>query len=99
VNRSRLALFVVILVLLPAPAGAAVKGSGFAVNIAFAPGSTVLGSATGATGETAGDATGASASPSPSGTSSPLTGAGIVVLGLLLGVFLLLRTRLLRRRS
>lgn len=93
--------------LFPARAGAqeefepGVKGFGSAVNIAFAPGVTVSGSATGATGGTAGaatGATGASASPSPSGTSSPLGGAGFVLLGLLLGAFLLLRTRLLRRR-
>jgi len=95
---------VVILALLPAPAGAeaefepAVEGFGSAVSIAFAPGATVSGSATGATGETAGGATGASASPSPSGASGPLSGAGFIVLGLLLGAFLLLRTRLLRRR-
>lgn len=67
------------------------------MNVAFAPGQTASSSA-GATGATEGGATGASPSPSPSETSNPLGGGGFVVLGLLLGAFLLLRTKLLRRR-
>ncbi|MCI0636979.1 MAG: PQQ-dependent sugar dehydrogenase [Actinobacteria bacterium] len=64
-----------------------------------APGQTSSGSATGGTAAGAETgATGAPASPSPAATTGRFGGAGLIVLGLLIGGFLLLRTRLLRRQ-
>jgi hypothetical protein len=69
-----------------------------------APGPTSSGSATGATvtGASETGATGATASPtaspSPAGAAGRFGGPGLIVLGLLIGGFLLLRTRLLRRQ-
>ncbi len=62
-----------------------------------APGQTSSGSATGGIATGAAE-TGASASPSPAAGTGRLGGAGVIVLGLLIGGFLLLRTRLLRRQ-
>jgi hypothetical protein len=70
-----------------------------------APGPTSSGSATGATvtGASETGATGATASPtaspSPAGATGRFGGPGLIVLGLLIGGFLLLRTRLLRRQQ
>lgn len=98
-------LLVVFVAIVPVPASAqerfelAVDGSRSAVGVASAPGQTSSGSPTGGTttGAETGP-TGPSASPSPVAGAGRFGGPGLIVLGLLIGGFLLLRTRLLRRR-
>ena len=95
---GRVAPLVLVLTLVPATADAQ---EGSARVLLLAPGQTSPGSPTGdTTTDTETGATGASpsASPSPAGAAGRFGGPGIVVLGFLIGGFLLLRTRLLRRR-